>query len=484
MTLIGTVNIFKSSEENITAIAQRDTHIALRAAEAGVAYYRDLIDKNKQIAVYPACEAGLSWSSNSWTCSDTGTSVSWANNASIPNLDFYTNTCSSAGFSSANNFGATAVSDATIPTEGWQKVNGDPNSDLGEYRLRQYNYDDTVEPNTGTLVIEGRDRDTTGDDASAIEVSVTFPVQPATTNDDLTANLNNLDPALWIGSETIALNNPDNNNLSVDGNILITKSDCDLSSGIETIANALGNATVHPRNVPDTPIPPDDATAGPPFNLTKINVITNDSDIINVTLPRTGDNSEVVDGDNVYHYLIEDELNLTDGNEIIITSGAKVILYVQGDITITGNVDINCDDTDGDDVCDDSNQSDRLEIYGNSDESGSNQFGCASGVICPTETITFSGDTTKTINIKAFIHAPDADATVTVSNDPKVNITGAVWVQEWNDTSSNTPMVTITPDDRYLEYTTLDDPITTLGGAINPIIYAPENWQTQEVTNP
>ena len=90
MTLIGTVNVFKSNDENLTAIAQRDTREALTAAEIGVAFYRDLIDQNKVIATYSACGTGidLTWntSTNTWTCSDT-TEISWATATTIPGID-------------------------------------------------------------------------------------------------------------------------------------------------------------------------------------------------------------------------------------------------------------------------------------------------------------------------------------------------------------------------------------------------------------
>jgi Tfp pilus assembly protein PilX len=422
MTLIGTINIFKSSDENLTAISQRDAQKALTAAEAGVAYYRDLIDKNKTIAVY----------------NSTGT-VSWTNPNNIPAIN---NNC---GFT---NQGNTAVSNAA--TSAWQNVNG--NSDLGQYRLKSYTYDG----NAGTLVIEGRDRNST--DAASIEVSVDFPIQPGLFPTDfpnnitnkVTENLNNLNPALWIANNDTpsTINTSDfnlngsNDNLTVDGNILISKSDCNLSA-IQTQVDTLGNITANSSTLPSIPTQP-----------TSITTITNNSDIIditsdsiNTTLPRSGDLYQVENGENVFYYLIQNDLDLADTEKIQITTGSKVVFYLQGNMTIEGNVDIN-----------QLNSSDNFQIYGTN----------------TTSIIEFKGS--GTINLKALIHAPNAEARIT-SDDPTVNINGAIWVNKWD---SSTGDITITSDESYFYYKNLENLVTQLG-AINPIIYPPTNWQTCEV---
>jgi Tfp pilus assembly protein PilX len=432
MTLIGTINIFKSSEENITAIAQRDTQKALTAAEAGVAYYRNLIDKNKTIAVYNSSD--------------------WANITTDPNLDELENSVdNNCGFSDQ---GSTAVNTAT--TSGWQNVNGNP--DLGQYSLKSYTY----AGGTGTLVVQGRDRNST--DAAAIEVSVDFPIQlglfpadfPNNISNKVTENLNNLIPTLWIGSNNFSLNSDQDNLSVVNGNIFITKSDCDLS-GIQTAINSLssnnlGEITANPSSMPNIPNEP---------SASQITPISNNSDIINRNLPRSGDIYIKEKGENVFYYKILNDLNLSDTNKIQITSGAKVVFYLEGDLIVEGNVDINCNDTNDDDICDDTNNSDNLQIYGKN----------------TTSIVEFRGS--GTINIKALIHAPSAEGTIT-SGSPIVNITGAMWVNQWNGTNDSS-MVTITSDDRYFYYTNLENLVTQLG-AINPIIYPPTNWQTQEVT--
>ena len=75
MILLGTINIFKSQEENIIAITQRQTNKALSAAEAGVNQYQQLIDKNKFLAI----NSHGKWSSTSNIC-DTKNTINKAVN--------------------------------------------------------------------------------------------------------------------------------------------------------------------------------------------------------------------------------------------------------------------------------------------------------------------------------------------------------------------------------------------------------------------
>jgi hypothetical protein len=436
MILLATVNIVKSNEENLTAIGQRNTSIALTAAEAGVAYYQNLINKNRVIAIY----------------NNTGT-TSWANNNSIPDIDFY-NGCSGSGFSTANGFGSTAVTNAT--TAGWIGVPGG----IGEYSFESYNYSS----DTGTLVVKGRDR-TTDQDASQARLEVQFDVQPGVLQGSggavkMTDDLNGFDPALWIGSHTFTLTNTGSDNFEVQGNIIISANDCDLS-GTETLANTLGNATVDPRSLLATPSLPG-----------SFNRITDIDEIKNKELP-TGSHSFSfaggVGGDQIAYYLIEGDLTLGTGDSIQVKKGSKVILFVQGDISFTGDVDLNQNAA---------NTSDRLEIYGNSGAIGSETFGCATGVTCPTAQINLLGS--DTIDIKAFIHAPAATLTISGGNDPQVNITGAIWVNGWNDASSNSKKITITPDDRYKDYTSIGIANGSSNLNVKPVIYPPKSWQTKE----
>ncbi|GAB4234782.1 MAG: hypothetical protein Kow0049_18890 [Stanieria sp.] len=462
MILLATVNIVKSNEEDLTAIGQRGTSKALTAAEAGIAYYQSLINKNRVIAVRNRTD-DPGWITNTDT---------------IPDIDFYTTTpanCSANGFSEANGFGSDAVADNA--TDDWRDV---PEG-IGQFRLINYTYAPPASANdlgTGTLIVEGRDRDT-DQDASVTRLQVQFDVKPGISSGgtgDITDDLNSFDPALWLGSETLTLNTG-NNNLTVNGNMIISKIDCQLSTGVQTIANALGNGTAYPRDLLATPSPPDDGTAGYPFRdvVNEIEV-ANLNDIKNTPLPRNSDEWTLANGgtDQIAYYLIKGDLTLTDGESIEVSNGAKVILFVQGNISLTGDVNLNQNIS--------SNTSDRLEIYGNVTDAALPQgykFGCAT--TCASPTITFAGADTKKINIKAFIHAPAATVTTSGSDDPTVNISGAMWVDGWNDTSSDSKKITITPDDRYKEYTSIGIRNGASNLTIKPFISSPRNWQTQEV---
>ncbi|NJO99215.1 MAG: hypothetical protein HC764_27145 [Pleurocapsa sp. CRU_1_2] len=97
--------------------------------------------------------------------------------------------------------------------------------------------------------------------------------------------------------------------------------------------------------------------------------------------------------------------------------------------------------------------------------------------------ITINADNGRTIDIRAFIHAPQGKLTIT--GNGTVNIFGSVWVNDFENT--NTGTVNISPDniktssaattgDRsYLFYA------TTPGRTPKPLTGSPTNWKTEEV---
>ncbi|BAU65231.1 hypothetical protein STA3757_26120 [Stanieria sp. NIES-3757] len=426
MILIGMVSIVKSNEEDLTAIGQRGTQRALTAGEAGVAYYRDLINKNKAIAVY----------------NSSGT-VSWANNTGIPNLDFYVKPSPNNCFTASDGFGATNVTNAAGAA--WRDVD----SNLGQYKLINYEY--IAADKIGRLVVEGRDRNSSNE-ASVTRLRVEFPIQPGVprppgvSQDVITENLNNLAPALWLGSDLMTLNGTKNNLNVVNGNILVSSLNCQLSTGTKAIAAVLPNIVAEPQTLPSIPL----AVGG-------VNNITNSSVLENVDLPRSGDNWAIQSvreqTKNVYQYSIPNGLSLTNKNILINISPTnrtkdKIIFYVQNNITFDGNVDVNWNAD---------YKSEHLEIYSNDPI-----------------TIRFQGS--GNIRLKAFIHAPNA--TVEVTGTPTVEITGAVWVKEWQNTTNQT--VTITPDASYYGYTSVRRSLDNNALVIQPIIYPPSKWETVE----
>jgi hypothetical protein len=146
----------------------------------------------------------------------------------------------------------------------------------------------------------------------------------------------------------------------------------------------------------------------------------------------------------------------------VITDGvAKTTLLLQEDLEIratTKNINVGSSSNFG--------SSDGFEIYVTG---GGND-------------ITINAANGNTINIRAFIHAPQGKLTIT--GNGRVNIFGSVWVNDFENTSAT---VNISPDniktsgaattgDRaYLFYA------TTPGRTPKPLTGSPTNWKTEEV---
>ncbi len=477
MTLLGTISIFQSSDEQLTASSQRETAKALVAAEIGVARYRGLIDSNKVIAVYDACrdinDDDDTDDANEWgggtTCNNPSGEVNWAN-SNIPNIN-----------SSCLADAATTV--ANMTSRAWRFIDPD-NPAEGQYRLIDYTYSST--DNLGTLTVEGRvgqDNTNVSNEplAAVTQVVVDLPIQRGipTPNGEaiqLEGNFNNFHPALWITGDAEGVT--DNTGLKVDGNIVVTDTDgCELTGTTAMTTDNLVDTSK--QSIIITPIQPSAKTfplSGATDLDTDVDIDVNDinaSDINSgIILPRAGDVSEHQDSnvndtvdpgeEVIYHYLVDGDLNLTNEN-IKIVAGRKVLLYVDKNITIQANgsgssVDINSDQ-----------ESYYLEIYGGD----------------ANQTITLSGGASSgEININALIHAPNAE--VKIINDPTINITGAVWVKDWDGVSlSNNVM--IKPDSQaadeiskqYYNYTYIKKYLVNANArVVDPVIADPSRCET------
>ena len=458
MTLVGTISIVQSNEEEITAKTQRKTAKALAAAELGVARYRELIDKYRLIATYPAC---INWSGN--TCSDSGGDLSWGNVTAIKD----DNNNELIGQSCPND-GSTVVPDLTNKT--WQTVSGQ--SGL-QYRLIEYTYANNV----GQLVVEGKA------DNATTRLQVDIPVQPGipTPNGEtveLEGNFNYLNPALWImgtpGSNSINASVTDVRKLTVNGNILLTDTNCELdSSNLPTTANLQDSST---QSIIVEPTQPQPGYKPLPVDASVINDINADDISDGITLPRTGDKVETVGSDKYYHYRVSNKNVLLVGDDLNIVAGSKVILYLQKRLILEG-----LPDPDGGGPLEadpvninfrpNGNDSTNLEIY--SLNQNANR-------------IVFRG--TGDINVRALIHAPNAQ--VRVNNQPKVTVEGAMWVKDWDGNNNANTSVVISPDnpangeettDQYYNYTYVrNDWSDTDAKIVNPVIASPSRWETQE----
>jgi Tfp pilus assembly protein PilX len=466
MTLVGIVSIYQSGDEKDLAIAKRSSSRALAAAEAGVAYYREFIDKYKTIAVYSACTTD--WNTTTGNCNDTA-GTTWKQATNIPNIN-----------ASCPNNASTAV--AAAATRTWQNLG--TGATQGQYRLFDYKYNPGAfnagtskydrQP-TGTLTVEGRVNQnntnlTNEVGAYVSRISVDVPIQPGIPNPDgntsVDEKLNSFDPALWI-----TRNDPsgvsDLGNLKVNGNIILTKTDCVFNTGA-TLPSATDVYTNTKQTIITTTLAP--STYPMPGGASVNNISL--ADLKSKALPIAGADETSVNGDTVYYYQLTagTDLDLDDTDIIDIRSGRKVVLYVDGDINIDGNVKMNYDYNSGAFK----NNSSHLEIY----------------VTKPNAEINFSG--TGDIQAQALIHAPDATVNIS-SGDPNITIIGAMWVKDWNVTATLTTPFYINAynnggsyvskdEDQYLNYTYIYDYLRGLNAEIaDPQIDTPSRWETQEL---
>lgn len=449
MILLATMTIFKSQEESLNASTQRVSSRALSAAQSGVAKYQELINNNRVIATYDAC---ATWSSGD-SCSDTS-GTTWAQASNIPGIsDSCPNTTGSAGI----------VQTAT--TKAWTNVSTD--ASLGQYRFVDYVYVDSVSPPIGRLTIEGRvnqsgattSADT--DPSTAIaRLEVEIPIQPGlptvgTAAVSIDPDLNGLDPVIWLASSSAS----DTGNLKVDGNILVTSSSC--TSPSDPSSSNLQDSTTQAVIASPRTFPP---AISDPSSSSTVNRISNADLNAAGELPRVSasDKATTVNSNSYYYYVIDntptdttdattnDNFNLS--SNLTIREGTKVIIYVKGTSISLSNTEVNENNN---------NSSAYLEIYGSS----------------ATTDVNISG----TVKLTGLIHAPAATVNITDSSSD-IDIVGAVWVNDWEDTSGSTN-VDVLPDNQYqyYYYSSLDDMRTAGTLIIPPTLSSPSSWTTEEV---
>jgi hypothetical protein len=172
-----------------------------------------------------------------------------------------------------------------------------------------------------------------------------------------------------------------------------------------------------------------------------------------------------------YYYDPTGTGGLTYSGLDIVTDGvAKTTLLLQQDLTINAT-----------DTTDTTYPTGRNIKVGSSSSFGSSN-GFEIYVTGSGNDITINADNSRTIDIRAFIHAPQGKLTIT--GNGTVNIFGSVWVNDFENTSAT---VNISPDniktsgaattgDRaYLFYA------TTPGRTPKPLTGSPTNWKTEEV---
>ena len=489
MVLLGAINIVKSSEENLNATIQNSSSDALAIAEVGVTKYREFLNQNRILTVYNHDQ----WDSNAvtvngvdidvagQTCTDMTTApTGWTGTATKPN---------------------DTAADATDDYDNWweirENIDGAARDEtIGEYRLVSYIYDNDgnittdnngdfnnladVNSNYPTDTSNDNDTDDNGEsdargiltvqgkspDGSVAQVQVEIPLR---INPE---EMQNLAPAIWIGSSDSAYISNLNGNLGTltipsDSNIVLT----DGGSGCSDPDDIAGNSVISDaRGIPLLTSIADKITEAE--NAGSIN---EPGSSLPAILGATGNNPYVTPpggatfDKNVhcrkisncrYYYKFT---GTTDIDTVTETDGiAKVTLYVDGNLNIKQNINKA--------RLSKKISSNHLEIYveGNRD-------------------IIINTNNVDTVN--AAIHAPQS--TLTVNGSGTVNIVGSVWVKEFiNNATVNfgvlntvsgayetetTKISSRTSVPAYSVYT------TTASRTPRPLTSSPTNWVREEV---
>jgi len=310
------------------------------------------------------------------------------------------------------------------------------------YTLRAYDYND---PNgtpgsgdeTGTMIFQGN---STGGAASVVQQ--TLPIRallvpnsfPGLLATDI--NLGNNDVYGTVAGNVVCTNT---------ANCPVPAAQCDengepTQAGLLSAVGANNNATVEGQifisdlELPPLPTAPADGSAGT-YNLGNINGP--------ITLPRMSGTADVPDENGVYHYKVSSiTVNGNDATKLRIntatpttdeddSSDTKVILYVSGNITFSGQAWLQHNDESNNSSENDGSPG-KLRIYGNPLDPNNT---------ATDQTFSFNGGAAAS---NLFVYAPDATMGVDGGSGTG-DITGAVWVKTWNGSSSNNADVVV-PD--------------------------------------
>lgn len=453
MLLVGMNMIARSQNGSVTASAQKTTARGLGAAETGITRYQALINNSRVIATYKDCEGTRD---SDGVCPDSGTTLSWSNPSTIQGIE---NPCT------ADSEIDDVQNHAVISWQYVDPTNSETKKDKGQFRLVSYVYPAPgtvgsvgVAPGMGQLTVEGRVGQVDNDDGLA-----SSDVGTGTTRlqvDIPVVNLNSPVAGLMIQNVSQRMDNNE-----VDGNIVIPG--CTVPIGVS-------DDNLHDPDtqdvIPDPYLSFPATPSLPTSNLNSISASVMNSRIWGQTLPKTGDMAQP---DGSYHYLIQGNLSKNGGANINLQSGAKIVFYVQGNISLGGNPVIN-----------QNGYPQNMQIYGNNYTStNTTKYGCAAGLTLNTNCPTLSVNADGSSAIQALIHAPDATGYVTGSGggcDTSTNppsgggFIGAVWIKKWDRQSNNAgPMV--------CAYGNYDDYLST-EPMTRSSITSIKSWQRQVTT--
>ena len=495
MLLLGAVNITIANEENLTAISQNSRSDALAIAEVGVARYRELLDRNRVLAVNDSSQ----WGTQTELCFNNVNETLDAGGNLYPEDD------------NIPSF-IPGVTNPIALNEDGQVLNNDGDStdtfSIGSYSLVSYDYindndedgvaatlpiangqlnlsDDAENKNArGRLTIRGKAPNDSGEAQIQVEIPIRINLEDMT----------NLAPALWIGDNTVSAT--DLGNLTIgNGNVVIrdravrTGTTRDGCRNFASLATANRSVVSDSRNIPSIQKIIDDvANARTALGTSSGSLINNlpavnaDGERIFGTTTDKSYNPDVAPADfnasthcadiRDCRYYYDPAVSTTAYTNVdagtvrsadLLTDGiAKTTLLLNQPLTITAtSKNVRVGSTSPNPI---TNDSDAFEIYVN----GNNA-------------ITINADTGRTLTINAFIHAPQSTLTITGGGDVKIN--GSVWVNDF--VNNNTGSVNISPDLIKTSATTSDRAYkfysTTSERTPRPLTGSPTNWKTEQI---
>ncbi len=480
MLLLGAVSITIANEENITAITQNSKSDALAIAEVGVARYRELLDRNRFLAVNDFSQ----WGSINQVCDQNIASLLPTGTPAVlspqpiddsQDLDNDSDTTESIGSYSLVSYDYTNANNSSVNGIFNMTNDVDNNDAIGRLRVRG-----------------------TASDGSEAQIQVDIPIR--INLDDMT----NLAPALWIGNSGITSLGTltiGNGNVVIKDQAVLTGTTRDGCRDFSTLASTV-TFPVPPTTTPPTPR---GTVISDSRDLPSIRKISNPTatfaadfgDIEKARAETTGDRTndlpaasggQVIFGatshkpynpdpvapalstdcTNIklcrYYYDPPETTGLTYTDTDLLTDGiARTTLLLNQPLTInatTGTVKIGSTGT--------ISSSDAFEIYVN----GNNDI-----------SINANGGN---VEINGFIHAPQSKLNITGSGT--VTINGSVWVNDFEKSSGST--VNISPDMITRVPTPADSSTsgrayrfysTTASRTARPITGSPTNWKTEEV---
>ena len=280
-------------------------------------------------------------------------------------------------------------------------------------------------------------------------------------------DLNNFAPVLWIGGGASQITNTGTLNVSsTNGNIVIKNS----NGGCPSPGSVAGNSNVvsDPRKLPDVVLSPD-TTKKNSFG-TPSTIDTTSAPLI---LPRPVSPSDNKNDDGRFYYDVT-TVEVKNNNNLETDGTADVTLRATDNITITGSSGKTL-------TIGNSNAANPSSSYANFTAGSSTNTSVSSAnleiYVVGNKTININPNN-GTINIEAFIHAPDATLNITGSGTVKIN--GAVWVNKFTNSAnvtikSDKTSTTTGSEPTYKFYT------TNASIAPRPLTGTPTNWVREEV---